>query len=72
MPEKWTRQEMWREILSGHLIGKALKYRRRLLSLIPADRRCKSCNAPFDHVGAVFMPLIGHGQYRKTPRFCNF
>jgi len=72
MPAKPTVEEIWHALLTGRLLGKAIKYRRRLLTLFPADRRCKNCNAPFDHAGAWFMPLLGHGQYKKNPRFCDF
>lgn len=72
MPAKPTPEEMWHAILTGKLLGDAIKYRRRVLALFPANRRCKYCNAPFDHAGAMFMHLIGHGQFRKNPRFCNF
>lgn len=72
MLEKPTVQKIWHAALTGGLLGKAIKYRRRWLTMLPANRRCKNCNAPFDHVGAIFMRLIGHGQYRKNPRFCNF
>lgn len=67
-----TSEEIWSGFLSGPLLGKLIKYRRRLLGLFPADEKCKNCNAPFDHVGAYLMPLIGHGRYGKNPRFCNF
>lgn len=72
MPEKPTVQKIWHAVLTGRHLGKALKYRRRLLTMFPANRRCKSCNAPFDNFGALFMPFLGHGQYKKNPRFCVF
>jgi len=72
MPTRLNREEIWSAFLSGRLLGRAIRYRRRLLALFPATRRCKNCNAPFDHAGACFMPFIGHGQYRKNPRFCDF
>ena len=45
--------------------------KRRMFDLLPASHRCKNCHAPFDHAGAWLMPLIGHGRYRKNPRFCS-
>ena len=72
MPAKANVEEIWHAVLTGRLLANAIKYRRRFLMLFPANRRCKNCNAPFDHAAAMFMPLMGHGQYRKNPRFCNF
>ena len=72
MPAKLTTEEIWSAFLTGPLLGKVIKSRRRLLTLFPATHRCKNCNAPFDGAGALLMPLIGHGQYRKNPRFCKF
>jgi len=54
------------------LLSKVVKTRRRLFGLFQANDRCKNCQAPFDHLGALIMPLIGHGRYRKNPRFCRF
>jgi hypothetical protein len=72
MLRKPTTEEIWSEFLGGPLLGKVIKYRRRLLALLPASQRCKNCCAPFDHAGAYLMALIGHGRYRKNPRFCKF
>jgi hypothetical protein len=72
MPRDSTHQEIWSSFLTGRVIGKVIKNRRRLLSLLPASHRCKNCNAPFDRPWAFLMTLIGHGRYRKNPRFCRF
>ena len=72
MSVKPTTEEIWTAFLNGPLLGKVIKFRRRLLSLFPASQRCKNCNAPFDHFGARLMPFIGHGRYGKNPRFCRF
>lgn len=72
LPAKPTSEEIWAAFLSGPLLGKVIKTRRRLFRLFRADHRCKNCQAPFDHLGALIMPLIGHGRYRKNPRFCRF
>jgi hypothetical protein len=72
MSENPSVQKIWHAVLTGGRIGKALKYRRRMLSMFPANRRCKACNAPFDHFGAWLMPFVGHGQYKKNPSFCVF
>lgn len=72
LPAKPTPEEIWAAFLSGPLLGKVIKTRRRVFRLFRADDRCKNCQAPFDHLGALVMPLIGHGRYRKNPRFCRF
>ena len=72
MPEKPTAEEIWSAFLTGPMLGKVIRNRRRLLRMLPADQRCKNCNAPFDHAAAWLMPLIGHGRYKKNPRFCRF
>jgi hypothetical protein len=72
MPPKLTSEEIWSAFLTGPRLGKVIKYRRRLFRMLPGTHRCKNCNAPFDHAGAWLMPLIGHGRYRKNPRFCSF
>ena len=72
MPTKPTPEEIWSAFLGGPMLGKVIKTRRQLFTLLRADNRCKNCNAPFDHVGAWLMPLIGNGRYRKNPRLCSF
>jgi hypothetical protein len=72
MPLKPSNDEIWASFLKGPLLGKVIKNRRRLLRLLPAHERCKNCNAPFDHFGRFLVALIGHGRYRKNPRFCKF
>lgn len=72
MPAKPTTDEIWSAFLTGPLLGKVIRNRRRVLSLFPASHRCKNCHAPFDGAVAFLMPLIGHGRYRKNPRFCSF
>lgn len=72
MAMKPTNEEIWSAFLTGPLLGKVIKNRRRLLRLLPATQRCKNCNAPFDHAAASLMALIGHGRYGKNPRFCKF
>ncbi|HKY60878.1 MAG TPA: hypothetical protein VJP59_07700 [Gemmatimonadota bacterium] len=72
MAVKPTTEEIWSAFLTGPRLGKLIKNRRRLWTLFPASHRCKNCNAPFDGIGALIMPLIGHGRYKKNPRFCRF
>lgn len=72
MPAKPTSEEIWSSFLSGRVLGKVVKTRRRLFRLFHSIERCKNCSAPFDHLGAPLMSLIGHGRYSKNPRFCRF
>jgi hypothetical protein len=67
-----TPEEIWSAFLAGGMLSGVIRTRRRLFSLFRATHRCKNCNAPFDNLGALIMPLIGHGRYRKNPRFCRF
>jgi hypothetical protein len=72
VPSKPTPEEIWSAFLSGPLLGKVIRTRRRFFTLFPAKDRCKNCRAPFDHLGGFITPLIGHGRYGKNPRFCRF
>lgn len=72
LPSKPTPEEIWSAFLSGPLLGKVIKTRRRFFGLFPANDRCKNCQAPFDNLGGLIMPLVGHGRYGKNPRFCRF
>lgn len=62
-------EEQWRLFLNGQ--DPALRRYRKVLKHIPASRRCKFCNAPFQGPGAPLMHLIGRGPSRLNPTFCN-
>ena len=70
--QKDIHQEIWSSFLTGRVLGKVIRNRRRLLSLLPGSQRCKNCNAPFDKTWSFLMTLVGHGRYPKNPRFCRF
>lgn len=72
MPSKPTPDEIWTAFLGGGFLSQVIRTRRRLFSLFRAEHRCKNCNAPFDNLGGLIAPLLGHGRYRKNPRFCRF
>jgi adenylate cyclase len=61
--------EQWHAILHGD--HPALRRGRRFFGLLPANPRCKVCNAPFSGVGGVAMKLIGRGPFEKNPNFCR-
>ena len=44
---------------------------RRFLHWLPADPRCKSCNAPFGLPGSVVSRAMGRRPWAKNPRFCD-
>lgn len=44
---------------------------RTILGLLPEDPRCMSCLSPFQGFGSRFTSLIGRGQSREDPRFCD-
>ncbi len=70
MPKQTNFDDMWRGILTAR--QPIYKRYRWLQSLIPAERRCKNCHAPFSGLGGRFMRLFGFGQYNRNPRFCNY
>ncbi len=69
MSTKPTPEEVWHMALTG---GRDWRRDRRLLRLIPGERRCKNCLAPSVGIGAFFMRWIGRGPYHRNPRFCDY
>jgi hypothetical protein len=64
-----TAKKMWHALLSGEF---SWEKDRRKFGLLPAKHRCKNCYAPFDGIGAPYARIVGRGQYRRNPRFCDF
>lgn len=63
--------EHWRELLTEGSTDFE-KRGRRLLGRLPRGPRCKSCNAPFEGLGAPLVRiLLGKRQSVIDPRFCN-
>jgi adenylate cyclase len=44
---------------------------RAIFRTLPHDPRCMSCHSPFEGYGGRLTSLIGRGQSREDPRFCN-
>ena len=44
---------------------------RRIFKRLPADPRCKACNAPFGLPGSVITRAMGRPRWPKNPRFCS-
>jgi adenylate cyclase len=63
--------EHWREFLTSGATDFE-KRGRRIFGRLPANPRCKACNAPFKGVGAPLVRiLLGKRQSTVDPRFCN-
>jgi adenylate cyclase len=68
----WQRgatDEQWKLVLTGE--EPVLLRGRMLLKHLPADPRCKLCNAPFRGPGAPLMRLIGKSPSRLNPNLCK-
>lgn len=61
---------MWRKILTGGepAAGRLFHFLRRL----PSNPRCRSCNAPFEGVGAPLMRAMGRGRSRRNENYCTY
>jgi adenylate cyclase len=44
---------------------------RRMYRWLPADPRCKACNAPFGMPGLVVSRAMGRDRWSKNPQFCS-
>jgi adenylate cyclase len=69
MPEALSPQEVFRQTMSGgetdYLKG------RQFFRRIPADPRCKACNAPFGLPGGLLSRALKRSPWSKNPRFCS-
>jgi len=63
--------EMWRQwFMTGEFISE--KRNRKIFKLLPANPRCKLCNAPFKGIGAPIIRAFFHRQQSNmNPRICN-
>lgn len=69
--ETSSNQDLWREFLTTGE-NKIEKRGRRVLARLPDDPRCKTCNAPFEGIGAPIVRLLmGKRRSKTDPRFCN-
>ncbi len=62
-------EEIWQEFLVDG--NSAVEKARAIFGVLPHDPRCMSCYSPFEGYGGRFTSLIGRGQSREDPRFCN-
>lgn len=62
-------EEIWYQFLveGNTFVDKS----RIIFGALPDDPRCMSCHSPFRGYGSRFTSLIGRGQSREDPRFCN-
>ena len=63
-----VREAEWRQLLT---VGSPIRWKRRVRNRIPSNPRCKMCAAPFSGIGALVMPLFGHGRWPKNPKYCS-
>lgn len=62
-------EELWHQLLvEGNTF---LDKSRAIFGALPDDPRCMSCLSPFEGFGGRLTRLIGRGQSREDPRFCN-
>lgn len=60
-------EAFWRDLL---VHGQAER-KRALFGALPTDPRCMFCHSPFQGFGSRLTSLIGRGQAREDPRFCD-
>jgi adenylate cyclase len=65
-PEDW-----WRSLLSGNAPAVPVGRMRNIFKYLPAERRCKFCNAPFDGHFARFFRLTNQVPSRLSPTLCQ-
>jgi adenylate cyclase len=61
--------DYWRAVLTG--VHPGLRQGRHLFRMLPAEPRCRLCNAPFSGPGAPLMRVLGRGPSSRNPRFCS-
>ncbi len=62
-------EELWYQFLAE---GNAFVDKSRaIFRTLPHDPRCMFCHSPFEGYGGRLTRLIGRGQSREDPRFCN-
>jgi adenylate cyclase len=62
-------EQRWRALLTG--TDPRMPQMRRRHRMLPADPRCKTCNAPFAGIGGIWMRRMGRGRWEKNPSFCR-
>jgi adenylate cyclase len=67
-PTRPSPEDVWRRQLT---VGTAIRWKRRLRNRLPSSPRCKMCAAPFSGIGGWLMPLFGHPQWSKNPKYCT-
>ncbi len=59
--------EFFDQLMARHLPRAFMRVMRRL----PAEPRCRLCNAPYGGIGGRIMRRFGFGPSRKNPNLCN-
>jgi adenylate cyclase len=63
-----TAEQQWHDLLSGKYADQGSKSPFRF---IPANPRCKLCQAPFRAPGGLFLRPFGYAPWAKNPRICG-
>lgn len=62
-------EELWYQFLvKGNKMGDGV---RAIFDFLPHDPRCHFCHSPFEGFGGKISKLVGRGQSREDPRFCD-
>jgi adenylate cyclase len=70
MDNKPTPEEMWGEVMRGNLA--ALRRNRAIFGMLPAEPRCRFCNAPFAGLGSLVSRYVFRLQQSNlNPRMCT-
>ncbi len=70
MTDESKNNDLWHQVLMGQY--KSLPTARRILKWLPAEPRCKICNAPFFGVGGQLVRLtLGRKPSKINPHFCS-
>lgn len=65
-------EAQWRQFLAKGEVQSERRLR-HLFALLPAEPRCKTCNAPFRGIGALIVrAFFGKRPSKLNPRLCNF
>src|SRR5689334_8589707 len=70
MGDEQQNEAMWEQVLNGNVT--ILQRNRAIFKLLPAEPRCRFCNAPFGGVGAPIAKFIFNRKPSNlNPRFCS-
>lgn len=65
--EPWS-EDVWRRILT---VPSEIRWKRGLRRMVPANPRCKMCNAPFGGPAGAVFSLFNGGPWPRNPNYCG-